>query len=110
MKDLLDDIDRRAIYVSEGLGHCFVALTDDATVSYLVTDVYTPAREHGINPLASVGPMLLQIPVFISLYMLLRHDATNGLFGDGGFLFIPDLTAKPTGGVLVAMLTIYICS
>ncbi|MCB0866636.1 MAG: YidC/Oxa1 family membrane protein insertase [Solirubrobacterales bacterium] len=67
-------------------------------------------REHGINPLASVGPMLLQIPVFISLYMLLRHDATNGLFGDGGFLFIPDLTAKPTGGVLVAMLTIYICS
>ena len=67
-------------------------------------------REHGINPLASVGPMLLQIPVFISLYMLLRHDATNGLFGDGGFLFIPDLTAKPTGGVLVAMLTIYVCS
>lgn len=67
-------------------------------------------REHGINPLASVGPMLLQIPVFISLYMLLRHDATNGLLGDGGFLFIPDLTAKPTGGVLVAMLTIYVCS
>ncbi len=32
-------------------GHCFVALTDDATVSYLVTDVYTPGREHGINPL-----------------------------------------------------------
>jgi dTDP-4-dehydrorhamnose 3,5-epimerase len=48
---LLDDEDRRAIYVSEGLGHCFVALTDDATVSYLVTDVYNPGREHGINPL-----------------------------------------------------------
>lgn len=48
---LLDDTDRRAIYVGEGLGHCFVALTDDATVSYLVTDVYNPGREHGINPL-----------------------------------------------------------
>jgi dTDP-4-dehydrorhamnose 3,5-epimerase len=48
---LLDDKDRRAIYVAEGLGHCFVALTDNATVSYLVTDVYNPTAEHGINPL-----------------------------------------------------------
>jgi dTDP-4-dehydrorhamnose 3,5-epimerase len=48
---LLDDVDRRAIFISEGLGHCFVALTDDATVNYLVTDVYRPDREHGINPL-----------------------------------------------------------
>ncbi|MDQ0895398.1 dTDP-4-dehydrorhamnose 3,5-epimerase family protein [Agromyces ramosus] len=48
---LLDDVDRRAIYIAEGLGHCFVALTDDATVSYLVTDTFNPAREHGINPL-----------------------------------------------------------
>jgi YidC/Oxa1 family membrane protein insertase len=67
-------------------------------------------REHGINPLASIGPLLLQIPIFISLYMLLRQDAANGLFGDGGFLFIPDLTAKPTGPVLVGMLVIYVCS
>jgi dTDP-4-dehydrorhamnose 3,5-epimerase len=48
---LLDDKDRRAIYVGEGLGHCFVALTDNATVSYLVSDVYNPTAEHGINPL-----------------------------------------------------------
>jgi dTDP-4-dehydrorhamnose 3,5-epimerase len=48
---LLDDIDRRAIYLSEGLGHAFVAMTDNATVSYLVTDTYNPSREHGINPL-----------------------------------------------------------
>ena len=34
-------------------------------------------REHGINPLASVGPLLLQIPIFISLYMLLRQDAAE---------------------------------
>lgn len=48
---LLDDVDRRAIYVSEGLGHVFVALTEGATVSYLVSDIYNPGAEHGINPL-----------------------------------------------------------
>ncbi|KQO46596.1 MULTISPECIES: dTDP-4-dehydrorhamnose 3,5-epimerase family protein [unclassified Frigoribacterium] len=48
---LLDDVDRRAIYIAEGLGHAFVALTDDATVSYLVTDTFRAEREHGINPL-----------------------------------------------------------
>ena len=48
---LLDDVDRRAIYLAEGIGHAFVALTDDATVSYLVSDVYRPGAEHGINPL-----------------------------------------------------------
>ncbi|MCY7288388.1 MAG: dTDP-4-dehydrorhamnose 3,5-epimerase [Cryobacterium sp.] len=53
---LLDDTDRRAIYVAEGLGHCFVALTDNATVSYLVTAPFNPGREHGINPLdADIG-------------------------------------------------------
>ena len=49
---LLDSVDRRAVYLSEGLGHAFVALTDDATVSYLVTDVYNASREHGIDPLS----------------------------------------------------------
>ena len=48
---VLDTVDRRALYVSEGLGHCFVALTDDAAVSYLVSEVFSPTREHGITPL-----------------------------------------------------------
>lgn len=48
---LLDDVDRRAVYLAEGLGHAFVALTDNATVSYLVSGVYHPAKEHGIHPL-----------------------------------------------------------
>ena len=48
---LLDTDDRRAVYLAEGLGHAFVALSDDATVSYLVSDTYNAAREHGINPL-----------------------------------------------------------
>ena len=60
---LLDDIDRRAIYLSEGLGHCFVALSDDATVSYLVSDVFNPTAEHGINPLDSDIALDLRIPI-----------------------------------------------
>jgi dTDP-4-dehydrorhamnose 3,5-epimerase len=48
---LLDEVDRRAIYIAEGLGHCFVALTDEATVSYLVTSPFNAEREHGIDPL-----------------------------------------------------------
>lgn len=48
---LLDDVDRRAIYISEGIGHCFVALSDNATVSYLVTSTFNVDREHGITPL-----------------------------------------------------------
>lgn len=56
---VLDDVDRRAIYLAEGLGHAFVALTDNATVSYLVSDVYNPAAEHGITPLdPTVGLVL----------------------------------------------------
>ena len=47
---LLDDTDRKAVFLSEGLGHAFVALTDGAVVSYLVTDTYAPTREHGISP------------------------------------------------------------
>jgi dTDP-4-dehydrorhamnose 3,5-epimerase len=47
----LDDVDRRAVYLAEGLGHAFVALTDDATVIYLCSQVYHPTGEHGVNPL-----------------------------------------------------------
>jgi len=48
---LLDDVERKAIYIAEGLGHAFVALTEGATVTYLVSDTYNAPREHGINPL-----------------------------------------------------------
>lgn len=46
----LDDVDRRALYLAEGLGHAFVALTDDATVNYYCSTPFNPGREHGINP------------------------------------------------------------
>lgn len=48
---LLDGTDRRAVFISEGLGHAFIALTDDAVVTYLVTSPYNPQIEHDINPL-----------------------------------------------------------
>lgn len=47
----LDDQEHAAVYVAEGLGHAFVALTDNATVMYLCSAVYNPAGEHGLNPL-----------------------------------------------------------
>ncbi|WP_433617143.1 dTDP-4-dehydrorhamnose 3,5-epimerase family protein [Dactylosporangium sp. CA-139114] len=47
----LDDVDRRAVYLSEGLGHAFCALTDDATLTYLVSETYNPAGEHDLHPL-----------------------------------------------------------
>ena len=48
---LLDEVDRRVIYLSEGIGHVFLALTDGAVVSYLCSEGYAPGREHGIYPL-----------------------------------------------------------
>ncbi|CAN5320411.1 dTDP-4-dehydrorhamnose 3,5-epimerase [soil metagenome] len=48
---LIDDVDRRAVYLAEGLGHAIVSLTDQATVSYLVSEVFNPVRELGINVL-----------------------------------------------------------
>lgn len=47
----LDTADRRAVYLSEGLGHAICALADDSAVMYLVTATYNPAAEHGIHPL-----------------------------------------------------------
>jgi dTDP-4-dehydrorhamnose 3,5-epimerase len=48
---LLDDVDRRAIYLSEGLGHAFMSLQDASTVLYLCSSPYAPGREHGVHPL-----------------------------------------------------------
>ncbi len=47
----IDDQNRKAVYIAEGLGHAFMALTDDATFIYLCSEGYAPTREHGIDPL-----------------------------------------------------------
>jgi dTDP-4-dehydrorhamnose 3,5-epimerase len=48
---LLDDVDRKALYLAEGLGHAFMALADDTVVNYLCSAPYAPGREHGVHPL-----------------------------------------------------------
>lgn len=48
---LLDDVDRRVIYLSEGLGHAFMSLEDSSTVLYLCSTGYAPGREHGVHPM-----------------------------------------------------------
>src|SRR2546421_6737466 len=104
-------------------------------------------REHKINPLASCLPLLLQIPVFISLFYMLRTDLKKHIcgsqlvhhynelhhtalqkvaelpekyvsgtscqsvaHGSGKFLFIPDITNKATGAVLVVLIVLYVGS
>ena len=47
----LDDVDRRAVYLSEGLGHAFMSLVDGSAVTYLCSTGYNPAREFGTHPL-----------------------------------------------------------
>jgi len=47
----LDADNKHAVYIEEGLGHAFAALTDEATVLYLCSTPYQPLREHGIHPL-----------------------------------------------------------
>jgi dTDP-4-dehydrorhamnose 3,5-epimerase len=56
---VLDDVTRSCVFVSEGLGHLFIATSESATVSYLTTDKYRPGNEHGISPFdPALGLML----------------------------------------------------
>jgi dTDP-4-dehydrorhamnose 3,5-epimerase len=48
---LLDDRSRRAVYLSEGLGHAFCSLEDGATVVYLCSAAFNPTAEHEVHPL-----------------------------------------------------------
>lgn len=47
----LDDVERVAVYLGEGLGHGFCALENDSVVMYLCSSAYNPRREHAIHPL-----------------------------------------------------------
>ena len=47
---VLDDR-HRSVYLSEGLGHAFLALEDDSTVMYLCSAGFAPDREHTVNAL-----------------------------------------------------------
>jgi YidC/Oxa1 family membrane protein insertase len=84
-------------------------------------------QENKINPFASCLPLLLQMPVFISLFYMLRKDLRHdicpainpptvpnpkpcGSTDASQFFFIPDITDKATGGVLVALVVLYVGS
>jgi len=77
-------------------------------------------RENKVNPLASCLPMVAQLPVFISLYYMLRIDLREDICGQSAnpcgespetkFLFIPDITDKATGAVLAALIVMYVGS
>ncbi len=62
-------------------------------------------QEHSVNPLSSCLPILLQLPFFMALFFLLRDEP---LLEGESFLFIPDLAASATGGVLVVLIILYI--
>jgi len=47
----IDTVDRRAVYVGEGLGHAFLALEDGTAINYLLSEPYAAGREHGVHPL-----------------------------------------------------------
>jgi len=82
-------------------------------------------RENKVNPFASCLPMVAQLPVFLSLFYMLREDLRYDICpdvnppdrpnpvpcGDGGdaqFLFIPDLTNRAYGWVLVVLIVLYV--
>jgi YidC/Oxa1 family membrane protein insertase len=94
-------------------------------------------QEHKVNPFGSCLPLILQMPVFISLFYMLRKDLKIDICGpqarieavalqmhttitkvgcnevvpgSAKFGFIPDLTAHATGAVLVTLLVLYIGS
>ena len=68
----LDGEHRRAVYLSEGLGHAFLALEDDSTLTYLCSTGYSPGREHGVNPLDPA----LNLPLPVGVDFLLSDKDT----------------------------------
>jgi YidC/Oxa1 family membrane protein insertase len=72
-------------------------------------------QENKVNPFASCIPLLAQLPIFITLFYLLQNELPDDIGCDPGkcgdlasFLFIPDLTAEATGGVLIALVILYV--
>lgn len=47
----LNDRDRKAIFLQEGLGHAFQVLSETATVVYACNTPYSPADEFSVNPM-----------------------------------------------------------
>jgi YidC/Oxa1 family membrane protein insertase len=84
-------------------------------------------RENKVNPFASCLPLVAQLPVFLALFYMLQDDlrldvcpdvnppgTSNpqpcGSGGEASFLFIPDITDKATGSVLIVLIVLYVGS
>src|SRR3954447_8134480 len=72
-------------------------------------------QENKVNPFASCIPLIAQLPVFITLFYVLRHELPSDIGCQAGhcgaeasFFFINDLTAKATGAELIVLLVLYI--
>jgi dTDP-4-dehydrorhamnose 3,5-epimerase len=73
----LNSRDYSALYIAEGLGFGFVALSDDAVLLYLSSQEYDRRREHGVNPLdPEVG---IGWPAGISFELSERDASAPGL-------------------------------
>jgi YidC/Oxa1 family membrane protein insertase len=74
-------------------------------------------KENKVNPFASCIPLIAQLPVFITLFYVLRHELPPDMgcpsaghcaaYG-AEFFFIDDLTAKATGSELIVLLVLYV--
>lgn len=74
-------------------------------------------KENKVNPFASCIPLIAQLPVFITLFYVLRHELPPDMgcpeaghcaaYG-AEFLFINDLTAKATGAELITLIILYV--
>jgi YidC/Oxa1 family membrane protein insertase len=93
-------------------------------------------KENNVNPLGSCLPLVAQLPVFISLFYMLRknlrpdicpqiqphilvhgrsvidlsHVVACGPHGGAGFLFISDLTNKASGATLIVLIVLYVAT
>ena len=72
-------------------------------------------QENKVNPFASCIPLIAQLPVFITLFYVLRHELPSDIGCEAGhcgseasFLFINDLTAKAHGPELITLLVLYV--
>jgi YidC/Oxa1 family membrane protein insertase len=82
-------------------------------------------QEHKVNPFASCLPLVAQLPVFLSLFYMLRKDLRLDICPDvnppgtsnpvpcgstpeSQFWFIHDITDKATGSVLIVLLVLYV--
>jgi YidC/Oxa1 family membrane protein insertase len=72
-------------------------------------------KENKVNPFASCIPLVAQLPVFFTLFNVLRTELPQDIGCQAGhcgaeasFFFINDLTAKAQGGELIALLILYV--